>query len=443
MMRHSFAAAALLVIVASSLGRAYAQHEGHSPTPAGHSPTPVADEPAHDAPHPGVLGLPMNRHGSGTAWLPDTSPMRAAHARVGGWDLMVHGNLFVGYDHQAGDSGESGVVSQNWLMVMAGRPLGGGMIQGRAMLSLEPLTLGDDGYPLLLQTGETVDGMPLVDRQHPHDLFMELAATYDRELTDDLAFQVYGAVAGEPALGPTAFPHRPAAMPDPMAPLGHHWIDSTHISFGVLTAGLYTRAAKLEGSWFNGREPDEERYDLDLRGFDSYATRLSVNPSASWSLQASYAYLGSPEALEPEVSVQRVTASAVHAMSLGHRRSWTSTAVLGVNVPSEGPATPALLAESAVDLGRFGVTFLRAEGLVKTGHDFAFPEAMADVELPIASLSLGHVHPVAELAGAEAALGIRGSAAYVPDELETRYGTRVPVGVMAFLQVQPALMATH
>ncbi len=419
-------------------GVAAAQHEGHQPAAPTEHETEHPDE--MDAPHAGVLGLPMTRHGSGTAWLPDDSPMRAAHFKVGSWDVMLHGNLFVGYDHQATDAGAAEVVSQNWLMAMAGHPLGGGMFEARTMLSLEPLTLGDNGYPLLLQTGETLDGMPLVDRQHPHDLFMEIAGRYEREVTGDVAFQLYGGLAGEPAVGPVAFPHRPAAMADPMAPLTHHWLDSTHISFGVLTAGVFTRAAKLEGSWFNGREPDEQRYDLDLRTPDSYATRLSVNPSRAWSLQASYAFLDSPEGLEPDVSVQRFAASATHAAVVGEGQHWTNTAALGVNSPSEGPTTPAVLAESALDLGRLGTTFVRAEYVVKTGHDFDFAEAMSHVELPIAALSLGHVHPIAEVAGAEAALGIRGSVAYAPDALEARYGTRTPVGVMAYVQVQPTLM---
>lgn len=117
---------------------------------------------------------------------------------------------------------------------------------------------------------------------------MELAATYAFEVGRGLGVEVYAGLAGEPALGATAFPHRSSAMPDPLAPLSHHWQDATLISYGVLTVGVFDRWAKLEGSWFNGREPDEDRYDLDLSGFDSSAARLSVNPSPVWSLQASY-----------------------------------------------------------------------------------------------------------------------------------------------------------
>ena len=408
----------LFAVVVSVLpGTARAQHDHSSPAP---SPS-------------GPLGIPSTRHGSGTAWLPDDSPMRAIQRAIGGWALMLHGNVFVGYAAQGSDVGESEVASQNWFMAMASHPAAGGVFTARGMFSLEPLTLGDDGYPLLLQTGEG-----LVDRQHPHDLVMEAAVRYERELGGDLAFDVYAALAGEPAVGPVAFPHRPSAMPDPMAPLGHHWEDSTHISFGVLTAGVFTRRAKLEASWFNGREPDEERLDLDLRQPDSYATRLSVNPSAQWSLQASYAYLASPEATMPEVSVRRATASATHAMKLGHRRSLTATVGVGHNDPSEGPATEAALAEAALDLARLGTTFVRAEYVVKTGHDFELP--MEHATLPLGAVSLGHVHPVATLGEVDAALGVRGSVGFVDEELGSRYGTRAPVGMMAFVQLVPSTM---
>jgi hypothetical protein len=423
-----------LVLVASA---ARAQPHAHAHAPDARA---TAELDHAGAGSPRVLGLPMTREGSGTAWLPDASPMRALHVIAGGWELMFHGNLFVGYDYQATDAGDEELVSQNYAMVMARRALGTGSLGLRVMLSLEPLTVGKSGYPLLLQTGESVEGEPLVDRQHPHDLFMELASTYEHALTEDVGLQIYGALAGEPALGPVAFPHRPSSFPDPLAPLSHHWQDSTHILFGVVTAGLFTRSAKLEASWFNGREPDEERYDLDLRGFDSVSTRLTVNPSPAWSLQGSYGYLASPEVLEPDVSVHRVTASALHARRLGDRRSWTSSLAWGRNVPSHGPATDALLGETALDLGGLGVTFARAEYVVKSGHDFDFPEEMDELELPIANFSLGHSHPVASVAGLETSLGIRGSIGYVDEALEARYGTRTPYGVMAFVQVQPEVM---
>jgi hypothetical protein len=429
MRAHHLGIALVLAVPADAFG----QH-------AGHQDATRYGEPGGEARHPaGALGLPMSRVGSGTSWLPDDAPMRAFHLEGGGWDLMLHGNVFVGYDYQAGDAGDDQLVSQNWLMAMAGHELAGGRLAARTMLSLEPLTVGRRGYPLLLQTGEQVDGAPLVDRQHAHDLIMEAAAMYERGLTDRVAFQLYAALAGEPALGPAGFPHRPSAMSDPLAPLGHHWLDSTHISFGVLTAGAFTRTAKLEGSWFNGREPDDERYDLDLRAFDAASARLTVNPDAHWSLQASGGYLDSPEELEPGVSVIRTTASASHARRLG-RGHWTSTLGWGRNTPSSGPATDAVLAESVLDLDRLGATFARAEYVRKSGRDLALDPAMEDEVFGIATVSLGHTHPVLREGGLETALGVRGSAGVIDAELEPRYGTRFPLGVMAYVQIQPQAM---
>src|SRR5213593_4131529 len=171
----------------------------------------------------------------------------------------------------------------------------------------EPWTIGARGYPLLLQSGESYGGTPLHDRQHPHDLFMELAALYERPVGRDLGLSVYLAPVGEPAVGPVAFPHRPSAADDPLAPISHHWQDGTHITFGVVTAGVFTRDVKLEASWFNGREPDENRTDFDYAGrrLDSYSGRLTVNPGPRWSFSAWYAYLKSPEGLHPDESLHR------------------------------------------------------------------------------------------------------------------------------------------
>jgi hypothetical protein len=305
------------------------------------------------------------------------------------------------------------------------------------MLSLEPLTVGDEGYPLLVQTGETFEGEPLVDRQHPHDLFMEVAAMYTREIGRGIGIQVYGGPAGEPALGPVAYPHRPSAMADPLAPITHHWLDSSHITFGVATAGVFTRFAKLEASWFNGREPDESRYDFDLRGFDSYSIRLSVNPHPMWTAQVSHGYLDSPETLEPDVSLRRTTASIGHARPLHNQGSWDTTIAWGRNDPDEGPGDDALLLETALDLGRWGSTFARGEVVRKRGHDFAMEGDMEEEALPVGGIALGHVHPVLTLGEFEGRLGARAAINFVDDALASRYGTDTPVGGMIYLQVVP------
>src|SRR5881628_801045 len=206
--------------------------------------------------HAGPLDIPETRMGSGTSWLPDASPMHAAHIALGDWTLMVHGKVFFQYDWQGGSRGSNQLGIVNWAMAVVSRPLGGGQLQLRGMVSAEPGTIGSRGYPLLVQSGESYQGAPLHDRQHPHDLFMELAALYERPVARNLALSLYLAPVGEPAVGPVAFPHRPSAADDPLAPISHHWQDGAHITFGVVTAGVFTRRAKLEGSWFNGREPD-------------------------------------------------------------------------------------------------------------------------------------------------------------------------------------------
>ncbi len=388
---------------------------------------------------PGPLGIPMARQGSGTGWLPDQSPMSALHLSAHGWQLMLHGNLFAGYDGQASDTGDDKFISVNWFMGMASHELAGGALSFRSMLSLEPLTVGNEGYPLLLQTGESFEGEPIVDRQHPHDLFMEVAAMYTRELGRGIGFQVYGGPAAEPALGPVAFPHRPSAMADPLAPITHHWIDSTHITYGVATAGLLTRYARLEGSWFNGREPDAERYDMDLGGFDSWSARLSVNPHPMWTVQVSYGFLDSPEALEPDVSVRRTTASigSSHPIAGG---SWDTTLAWGRNDPDGGPPDDGGLVESALDLGHWGTTFVRGEVVRKRGEDFGMEGDMAEAALPVGDIAVGHVHPILAFGDFEGRLGARAAVNFVDDALASRYGTDTPLGGMVYLQVAPKAM---
>ena len=129
---------------------------------------------------------------------------------------------------------------------------------------------------VLYEPGEMCEGDTIHDRQHPHDVFMALAAEYDRPLRGSLRWQIYAGLAGEPALGPGGFPHRASALSNPVAPIGHHWLDSTHIAFGVVTAGVYHRRWKAEISVFNGREPDASRADLDLGPLDSVSGRVAA-----------------------------------------------------------------------------------------------------------------------------------------------------------------------
>jgi hypothetical protein len=391
------------------------------------------------------FGIPMTRMGSGTAWLPDASAMRAWHFMAGRWMMMLHGDAFVHHDYQDGPRGADQFGSINWGMLMAMRQLGGGTLHLHGMASAEPLTIGAGGYPLLLQSGETFEGEPLHDRQHPHDLFMELSALYERAVSRRVGVMVYVAPIGEPGIGPVAYMHRPSALNDPFAPLAHHWTDATHITYGVLTAGVFTKQVKLEGTLFNGREPDEDRYDFDFDALDSYGARLSVNPTPHWAISASYGYLEHPEALHPDENQHRLGASILHTVRLGRQGEWASALVYGVNKhvePSgvDGPWEHSVMAESNLQLDRANSVFGRVEYVRKSGEELVLPEPLGSEEFDIGSLSLGYVREFAGYRGATFGVGARGAINLISEALEGAYGSRTPVGVAVFLRVRPGLL---
>jgi hypothetical protein len=388
----------------------------------------------------GPLGIPLAREGSGTAWQPDSSPMSAIHGELGGWRLMFHENVFVGLGSQSGTRRDAKVFSSNWLMGMARHDLGPGEILARVMLSLEPLTIGGAGYPILLETGETWNGLPLHDHQHPHDLFSEVALQYWTGISREIGALVYAAAAGEPALGPVAFPHRTSGRSDPLGVIGHHWQDATHISFGVLTAGIFGYRWKLDASWFNGREPNENRYDINFRVPDSYAARVTLSPADDWSIQASYGYLKSPEQSRPDESVQRITASASWNHAIFEEGNWATTAVFGLNVPKGGTATSAELLETNLDVTRHHTVFQRFEIATKTGEDFVLDPATFEQRYTVAALAAGYVFSFDPVAGFVPGLGVRGSLNVLGADLEPYYGSRMPVGGVIYAQVRPADM---
>ncbi len=388
----------------------------------------------------GPLEIPETRMGSGTSWLPDASPMHAAHYMLGRWTLMVHGKGFFQYDWQGGSRGSNQLGIVNWAMAAASRPLGGGQLQLRAMLSAEPWTIGSRGYPLLVQSGESYQGAPLHDRQHPHDLFMELSALYERPAARNLGLSLYLAPVGEPAVGPVAFPHRPSAADDPLAPISHHWQDGTHITFGVVTAGVFTREVKLEASWFNGREPDETRTNFDYTGrrLDSYCARLTVNPGSRWSLSTWYAYLKSPEGLNPDESLHRLGAAALTTQRVGTRGTWSSGLIYGANDQvGPGPLASSVVLESTVDLDGTNAFFGRAEYVRKNAAELVLPSVPPTTEYDVGALALGYLRTVGTVAGLAAAVGLRASVNFVPSSLNAVYGSRTPAGVAMYFRVLP------
>jgi hypothetical protein len=319
------------------------------------------------------------------------------------------------------------------LMLMARRELADGAFGVRLMASADPL-MGASGYPLLFQTGETADGrVPLIDRQHPHNLLMEAAATYSRDLGPGSSVFVYAGPAGEPALGPSTFMHRLSGMDNPEAPITHHWLDSTHVAFGVVTAGYVWRQFKLETSAFNGREPDQHRYDIELRRLDSYSARLTWNPSRDWSMQASTGRLASPEQLEPGIAVRRTTAS-VSYNAPWPGQWWQTTLAWGHNSPSQGTASSGWLLESALRLTSTQTLFGRAERVAKD-ELFLAGAPLAGETFTVEKLSLGYVYDFLQREALSVGIGGLASTYSYPATLNAAYGYR-PTSYMLFVRAR-------
>jgi hypothetical protein len=309
---------------------------------AQHSHTPEQEKPSHThgtAPHMHMAEheMKMNnaemflmQEAAGTAVNPASASMHPNMTMFRGWHLMTHGYVFLNAIEQTGPRGADRVFSTNHLMLMAQRPVSekGGFL-ARAMFSLEPGTISRGYYPLLFQTGETASGRPIIDGQHPHDLFMELSVQYAVELGKDVIFHVYFAPVGDPALGPVAYPHRTSAQELPQAALSHHLQDSTHIVYDVLTTGIKFGIFRLEGSAFHGAEPDEHRWNLEQGSLDSYSTRFTITPSPDWTAQVSVGRLHHPEELEPG-NITRSTASITHNKDFANG-FWATSFIWGRN----------------------------------------------------------------------------------------------------------------
>jgi hypothetical protein len=400
---------------AMDMGSMTAMHQGHVSMPGFYGP------------------YSMSREASGTAWLPESTPMEGIHNMYGDWTTMLHGYANLVYDHQGGPRGDEQTFVEGMGMAMANRPLGGGTLGLRAMLSPDPL-IGKSGYTLLLQTGETADGEEhLIDRQHPHDLFMELATTYSHPVNKDSSAFVYLGYPGEPALGPATFMHRFSGIDNPEAPISHHWLDSTHITFGVATAGVVVQNWKVEASVFNGREPDQFRWNFDKLRLNSYSGRVTYNPAPNWSLQVSQGFIESPEALEPDVDVERTTASATYNQPI-QNGNWQTTLAWGMNNNDPGDSTNAVLLESALSFKENHTVFGRAEWVEK---DELFDDAdpLAGEQFDVGKLSLGYVYDIPISEHVKIGIGGLGSVYALPSDLDDAYG-RDPVSGMAFVRIK-------
>jgi len=385
-------------------------------------------------------GQPMQREGTGTSWLPDSSRMPGYHFKSGSWDFMLHWNVFFRYTNQdAGSDGTRGnekFDAPNWFMIMGKHQLGdNSALMLRSMLSLDLLTEGGKGYPLLFQSGETWHGKRLIDRQHPHDLVGELSVSYGLATGSNSGLLLYFGLPGEPALGPPAYLHRPSAQNIPDAPLGHHWQDSSHVTFGVMTTGFFYKQFKIDASLFNGREPDEKRYDIDEPRFDSGSIRLSLNPSNNTSLQVSHGYIKEPEVLEPGVSIHRTTASLIWNYPVSSDSALSTALVWGMNKPVHGKAQNSFLAEADYQFGQ-NALFTRLEFVEKSGQELALEEERANDLFSVSAFTLGMARTIFDSHTVSISIGALCTVSPVEHDLRRIYG-ELPFSVEGYLRFSP------
>jgi hypothetical protein len=385
-MPHRLAAAILLALVALAAPSIHAQtrqptmpdmpgmdmHSTQAPMQQNTSAAPTSMNMMKPATT--LIEVELNHTNSGTSVEPASTPASMLMQQFHGWMLMLHGSAFIADTQQHAASNPSGpspatceqfnfpcatpvtrggdkLFSTNWLMPMAIRQLGQngryGQLTLRTMLSLEPATISGRQYSELFQQGETAFGKPIIDGQHPHDFFMELAALYDIRLGERTLISLYAAPIGDPAIGPTAYPHRLSASEDPIAALGHHQEDSTHIAFNVFTGGLTWRWLRFEESGFHGAEPTEQCWGFQPspngHAVDSYSSRITFSPTQNWTSQYSIAHIVSPEALYPGEDQQRQTASIMYNRPFGVHHDTITMPNMDMAAPSTGNWSTTLL----------------------------------------------------------------------------------------------------
>jgi hypothetical protein len=378
---------------------------------------------------------------SGTSAEPDSTPAPMLMKTKGPWTLMFHANVFVLDEQQSSARGGDKFFSTNWFMGMAQRELGPGKFTVRAMLTLEPATITGERYPLLFQQGETAYGVPIADAQHPHNFVMELAALYDARIGSNALLSFYAAPVGDPALGPTAYPHRASAAEDPVAALGHHQEDSTHIAADVVTVGLTSGIARIEASGFHGREPGEDRWDIDQGKIDSWSTRLTIQPGKNWSGQYSYARITSPESLFSADDQERMTASVMYNRPL-HDGNWTSTILWGrTRSLRDNSIFDSYLFESTVRFRTRNYAWTRVESAERSNElllgENPLPPGFEEKPIgQVQAYTLGYDRDFDVIPDLASAIGAQFTTYGVASKLQPIYGSH-PVGVALFIRLRP------
>ena len=387
-----------------------------------------------------VSSMPSFHAASGTNWQPASVPETMWMMSRGGWDLMFHGAVFLTYNQQGGPRGGGKAESVNYLMAMEQHRLGSGTLLFREMFSAESLTSPHPGFPLLFQTGETYHGQPLIDHQHPHNVFAELSMLYTVPVSQKVSWLFYGGPSAEPALGPVTYIHRQSASEDPAAPLGHHLQDSTHTSFGVVTTGFILNLArpalfKIEGSAFNGHEPNEQRWSIQLAPLDSWSFRVGAAPTRNWTAQYSYGRLLHPEALDPN-NERRQSASIEYNRELSSG-NWATSLIWGrKHKELDNTTQNSYLLESTLNFLARNYAYTRLELVDK---DELFPQAITHPAYRIGAYTFGGVRDLVH--NEHWQMGLGGDVTFYskPAVLDPIYGND-PVSFHVFLRVRPGLM---
>ena len=387
-----------------------------------------------------TVAMPSPHVSSGTGWQPASVPELDWMISRAGWDLMAHGVIFVTYNQQGGPRGEGKAESTNYFMFMEQHKLWKGTILFREMFSAESLTSPHPGFPELFQTGETYHGEPLVDHQHPHNVFAELALQYTVPINKKISWLFYGGPSAEPALGPVTYIHRESASEDPEAPLGHHLQDSTHTSFGVVTTGVVIDRFKIEGSAFNGHEPNEERWSIQLAPLDSWSVRASAAPTRNWTAQYSYGRLEHPEAVDPE-DERRQTASVEYNRALSGgwlgQGNWATSVIWGrKHKETEHTNQNSYLMESTLNFWQRNYAYTRLELVDK---DELFPNLQPPPSYRIGAYTFGGVRDLVHNHHWQLGLGADVTFYTKPAVLDPIYGDNL-VSFHVFLRVRPGLM---
>jgi hypothetical protein len=417
-----------------------AQHD-HDAHPSNHGDVPAKTGMMHDSmSHAFSRNLPMSRNGSGTSWLPDKSAVYGYMFHREEWHAMFTFNKFLRYTNQnfnnAGMRGGQSFNFLDWAMLMGQRNVGEkGLFHFSGMVSLDPWFVRGSGYPLLYQTGENWEGSPIVDHQHPHDLFMELSVSYAHSFTKKVDAFVYFGLPGEPAIGSVAYMHRPSAMYNPDAPVTHHWNDATHITFGVATFGLRLGPVKLEASSFTGREPDDNRFNFDKPSFDSWSARLSFSPREDATFQVSHAQIHSPDVLHPHADINRTTASVIFYRSY-YDESFFNGMLMWAQNYSEGIFENAALVEGSFNMNRLTI-YSRYELVQKSAeHLQVQSEQFQNPLYLIHDIVLGVNVDFLKNKWVTMAAGTQLTFYVTDDELDPYYGSD-PISLGLYLRIYP------